>query len=518
MAPRHQANDHAYDAIIIGAGFGGLGAALALAESGARVVVVETLAYPGGCASTFTRQGHRFEAGATLFSGFGEGQLMARLVARHGLDVQVDMMDPAVELRTPDLRLPVDSDRDAFVERLAALPGAPADALRGFFAWQGELADSLWSLFDDESMLPPFDTSAWIRHLRAAPRRLPLLPLLGRPLLSVLEDHGLDDFQPLTTWLDAVCRITVQAGLHEAEAPFALASMDYFWRGTGHVRGGIGVLAQALVDAIRGQGGEVLLAHRARAMERTEQGWTVQARGRRLEAPVVIANLLPHALSRLAGIEPGQSARLDRFAAGVDEGWGAVMLYLALDGDLVERPDAHHLELVLDPGAPLLEGNHVFCSVSSAAEDRGPDGARTATVSTHIAPSADQDPATRVAQVQARMQENLATLAPELWASRRFLMPASPRTFERFTGRPGGFVGGIPRRAGLRHYRDIWPAPILPGLYMVGDTVFPGQSTLAATLGGRRTAQTVLHAFDLGQAQAAGEEPLEDATAPRRTG
>ena len=57
------------DTLVIGAGFGGLSAALHLADAGQRVVLCEALNYPGGCASTFRRDGLQFEAGATLFKG-----------------------------------------------------------------------------------------------------------------------------------------------------------------------------------------------------------------------------------------------------------------------------------------------------------------------------------------------------------------------------------------------------------------------------------------------------------------
>ena len=70
----------------------------------------------------------------------------------------------------------------------------------------------------------------------------------------------------------------------------------------------------------------------------------------------------------------------------------------------------------------------------------------------------------------------------------RHELPGSPRTFERFTGRDGGAVGGVPRRAGLHHYTGMSPRPVLEGLWLVGDSVFPGQSTLATALGGVRTA------------------------------
>jgi phytoene dehydrogenase-like protein len=56
-----------------------------------------------------------------------------------------------------------------------------------------------------------------------------------------------------------------------------------------------------------------------------------------------------------------------------------------------------------------------------------------------------------------------------------------------------GYVGGVPRRVGLRHYRPqaLWPRQAIPGLYLVGDSVLLGQSTLAVALGGVRTAEKI---------------------------
>src|SRR5512147_1424469 len=71
-----------FDVVVIGAGFGGLGCALTLGELGARVCLCEMLKYPGGCASTFSKGGFRFDAGATLLSGLGEEQLFGRWLAK----------------------------------------------------------------------------------------------------------------------------------------------------------------------------------------------------------------------------------------------------------------------------------------------------------------------------------------------------------------------------------------------------------------------------------------------------
>lgn len=480
-----------YDVAVVGAGFGGLATALSLAERGARVVVFERLAYPGGCASTFARDGYRFESGATLFSGLAPDQLFGRWIAGHGLDVQVDWLDPLVELRTSGWVLRVQRDRDALRRDFAGMSGAPHAALDRFFARQRAVADVLWDVLADPALLPPFDLRSVWRHAVSLPRYLPLARLVGRSLGDVLRADGLAAFAPFRTYVDALCQITVQCSAAEAEAPFALGAMDYYWRGTGHVRGGIGALAWGLVGAIRGLGGRVELACRVRGLARDGDGWRVDTRRGAFSAAQVAANLLPQDLMRLV---PDASPALAPLARGAETGWGACMLYLVVDGAGLP-PAAHHLQLVDDATAPLVEGNHCFCSVSGVLDaDRAPAGLRTVTVSTHVPLAAlralsDVERAAWVARVQDRMRATLAARVPE-WTGRIVhALPASPRTFERFTGRREGWVGGVPRRRGLAHYWSMLPTTPAPGLHLVGDSVFPGQSTLAAALGGVKLAE-----------------------------
>jgi phytoene dehydrogenase-like protein len=472
------------DTLVIGSGFGGLSTALTLSEQGVDVLLVEALKYPGGCASTFTKQGYAFETGATLFSGFGPGQLMRGWIERYGLDVQVQMLNPIVELRAPDLTLAIPSERAQLVSRIAEQAGEKAPGVRDFFREQKQVADALWELFDDPAMLPPFGLKQALVHAGRSARYLPLLRLSGRPVQAALERHGVDQVRALRTYLDAVCQITVQAPASQAEAPFAMGAMDYYFRGTGHVQGGIGSLAWGLVSAIEENGAQVQMSTRAKSLRRDERGWIAELRGETVRARRVVANLLPQAVMALTET---QTPELRALGERVEQGWGAVMLYLAIDGGALERQDPHHLELVQDPDAPYVDGNHLFCSVSGAGED--PSGHRTVTVSTHteLAPlraMSQKEQERRIAAIQAKMEQGLRALAPELVAERLATFPASPRTWERFTRRPGGFVGGIPRTVGLHNDQGMIPGPVLPGLYLVGDTVFPGQSTLATALGG----------------------------------
>jgi len=471
------------DAVVIGAGFGGLGAALTLAAAGRSVVLCEALNYPGGCASTFVRDGYRFEAGATLFSGFSPGQLMHRWIDRFRLPVEVQPLDPVLRFRVGGAELVIPRDRRLFVERIAARSTAPAARIRAFFAWQKRVADPLWQLFDDPSLLPPLGVRQLGRHVRQMGSYAPMLGLLGRSLAEVLRSWELEHCPFLRTYLDAVCQITVQVPAAEAEALFALAAIDYFFRGCVHVRGGVGALATALCGAIEAQGGEVWLSSRVRGLQRRADRWVVQSRRGELSTASVFASSLPGDLSALSGTH---SRRLGALQRRVEEGWGAATWYLALRSDVALPPDPVHIQCVADPARPLQQGNHLMCSVSPLGEDRGPEGVRTATVSTHVPMTGD--PSAVAMGAQTALRETLRMRAPEVDSAIVHALSGSPRTFARFTRRGRGFVGGIPRRVGLGNYADLFPRPVADGLWLVGDTVFPGQSTLATAIGGQRAA------------------------------
>jgi phytoene dehydrogenase-like protein len=230
------------------------------------------------------------------------------------------------------------------------------------------------------------------------------------------------------------------------------------------------------------------------SLRREGDGWLLRTRRGEVRARVVIANLVPRALEALWG---ERTPWLDANAARVDDGWGAAMLYLTLREDASIPLGARHFELIADPSQAFTDGNHIFVSLGAADEGRCPAGERVATVSTHVSLRTlrelpESARGAHIAAVQRVMRETLRAQLPSLDAAVTGVMTASPRTFARFTGRPEGAVGGVPRRAGWGAYRDLVPPPVAPGLYLVGDSVFPGQSTLATALGGVKTAERAL--------------------------
>ncbi len=479
----------AFDAVVVGAGFGGLGAALRLRERGAKVLLLERVNYPGGCAGRFEKGGAIFDAGATLSSGFAPGMLFDRWKKTFSLDVTLEWMETLMELRSDLGHIQTTSDKTALIEQFCRIDPARAGGVRTFFRTQDKIASALWPLLESPQALPPFAAKSALTLAKALPAMAPAGRWMGQTLIDVVRKSGASGHSLLKLWLDAICQITVQCSAAEAEAPVAMSAMDYPWRGTAHVDGGVGELAWSLWRGFLAHGGDGRLSDRAKSIEKDGAEWRIQTRSGVVRTPHVVLNTLPQDGAGLFA-----KGSLKRAPAPMTGGWGAVMLYAIARAPHDEAP-AVHLQLIDDHTAPLNSGNHVFASISSAHENRAPSGTRAITFSTHVdadalmaLPAAAQ--AAEVARIQARMRSVIEKRAPQ-WADFQTVFPGSPRTFARFTGREGGRVGGPPRVAGLSNYFGVRSHQLGDGVFLVGDSVLLGQSTYACAQGGVRVADEI---------------------------
>ncbi len=93
----------ASQAIVIGAGLGGLAAAMRLGAKGYAVTVLDRLDVVGGRGSSITKDRHRFDLGPTIVT---VPQVFEKLWAACGLDFHADVdlrpLDPFYEIRWPD--------------------------------------------------------------------------------------------------------------------------------------------------------------------------------------------------------------------------------------------------------------------------------------------------------------------------------------------------------------------------------------------------------------------------------
>jgi phytoene dehydrogenase-like protein len=130
------APDPRYDAVIIGAGVGGLIAANLLAREGLKTLLVEQHYMVGGYCSTFRRGGFTFDAATHFYPLLGNPEtLTGRLLGELGVRTGWVKMDPVDTFHFPDgSRFAVPADLDTYLARLKAGFPEEAGALDEFFA------------------------------------------------------------------------------------------------------------------------------------------------------------------------------------------------------------------------------------------------------------------------------------------------------------------------------------------------------------------------------------------------
>lgn len=367
-----------------------------------------------------------------------------------------------------------------------------------FWRWQEDTADALWDLALRNPPWPPqtlgemvrlsSEGLAWLGSNPGQRLRLAMTLDAGRTLAAHLRGAS----ERLRLFVDAQLLIAAQATSRTTNALYGASALDLPRRGVVHAEGGMGTIAGALVDAVIKYGGRVHFRQEATRIV-IEKGHPVAVETRKggvFAANTVIVNLPPWNARKLLGEQaPRRLRRLPPRPQGV---WGAFMAYVGLDGSAIpDRFPLHH-QVVL--GEPFANGNTVFLSLSPEWDaSRSPDGHRALTMSTHTELDQwwdlfehDRDAyEARKQELTRRVLEAGERAIPALREAARLILPGTPVTFERFTRRAWGWVGGFPQTSLAR----AWGPRLGPDLWMVGDSIFPGQSVPAVALGGLRVAE-----------------------------
>ncbi len=168
--------------------------------------------------------------------------------------------------------------------------------------------------------------------------------------------------------------------------------------------------------------------------------------------------------------------------------WSAFTAYGAIDAAAIaDRPALFH-HVLQDYDKPIHDGNNVLISLSTPGDEAyGPSGTRVLTMSTHVDPEPwfGEDRAAYdalKADYSARMRNALERAFPGVEGAIRHLEFATPRSFARYTRRTLGLVGGPPVSRRRSNLMAVDPGIFGRGLWVVGDSVFPGQGTMAVVM------------------------------------
>lgn len=474
------------DFLVVGAGFGGLATAALLARRGCRVVLIEAMGLPGGCAQTFRRGRYRFDAGATTVVGLEPPFPLGELARDLGIRFEATQVEPAMSVWLDGERLDRHTDRRAWIDVAERRFGKRQ---RAFWEDVYRTSDLAWAIAQRARRFPPAslgDAAATVRDV--FPYGMRLVPALVSSTSRRMRSHLRTPGDEFVQFVDEQLLITAQAS--PDRVPFAVGAMGLSYTNLGNyvVPGGVGALAEHLVRSIRANGGEVQYGRRAERITQTSEGYRVETKRGVYVAQSLVANLTIWDLAKICDGDMG--AYFQKSAARHPDAWGAFMLYLGVEDTFADDLALHH-QVIFERPIPVVGGRSAFVSLSPRGDLlRAPSGFRTVTISTHtpVGPwwETERERYDDVKETVANaILARIAAHAPGLGnLAVETQLTGTPRTFDFYTHRAFGRVGGLPSTFATL-LRSVTPVTPFRGVYLVGDTVYPGQGLPAVVLGAR---------------------------------
>ena len=489
------------DLAVIGGGMGGLACAAIARKAGLEVALRESHASLGGCAGYFARGPYHFDAGATALMGLGDGEPIGDLLGAIGADFR-GIVTPAYRVHLPDRSIDVTADAGAFeAASEAAFPGR-VEARRLFWRLQAAVGSTLFRVAGRVPRLPirsPADV-AYDAKILGLPGFL-AASTWALTVLDVLRLLGLADDLPFRSLIAMLLQDTAQAGPEVVPFANAAACLQAYRMGMSRPSGGMAALAEEIGRRFVALGGDLrvsTIVDRVEPIEGGRGGFRVIARRRSvpvLEARQVAFNLpIDRAASLLGRPLDGRLARRETQARAA---WGAFTGYLAIDRTALPDDGPLFHQVLADYDRPPHDGNNVLISLSPPGDPGyGPAECRVATLSTHTR-AGDWDGLDAEAYgrkkgvYRDRLLEAVRRAIPG--ATDRLIHGefASPRSFLRYTRRSAGLVGGAPVRRSNSTFLAVDADVLGPGLWVVGDSVFPGQGTMAVVLSAIRVVERI---------------------------
>jgi len=483
--------------VIIGAGIGGICAAIHLAEHGLHVTVVEKNALAGGRCDQINREGHHFDAGPTLMvmQRIYEAEFAALgTPMKQILDLQ--QVDPSYQLVFDDgSQLALTADMQSLKDQLESIePGAFQVFLRYHEEGERHYRISMERLVNrDFRRFSDFF-------------RLNNIPLLYQVKPLVNHYTNMSNYFKNPRLKAAFSFQDVYMGLSPFDAPATFSLMPYteLAHGVWYPRGGMYSIVEALMSLARGSGVEFAFDTTVeRIIVEGGEAWgLVLEHDQRLKADIILANAdLPYVYQDLLPKDAlAERISRKRFSCSVISFfWGVDKPYEALAPHTLFLADDYRANFDTIIGELGLPANpslyiHAPTRLDPSMAPVGEDSLIAIVPVGHLSENGDQDWDDLTDQARKHVFRRLATLGiTDLDTHIKFEITLTPLSWrKRFNLVKGSTHGLSHNLTQLGYFRPSNRHPRYHNLYFVGASTHPGTGIPTAMISARLVAKRIM--------------------------
>jgi phytoene desaturase len=483
--------------LIIGAGLGGIAAAAHMAQRGLHVTVLEKNTGPGGRCDHFSRGGHHFDTGPTLFimPHVYEDEFTALGASLHDM-LDLQRVDPTYRLVFDDgSQLALTSDMKAMRDQLEAIE---PDSFQGYLRYMDEghrhYHQAMKHLVNRD-----FRSAGEFFNLRNLPLLFSLKPL-SQHYSHMAVYFNEPRLKSAFTFQD------VYMGLSPFEAPATFSMMPYteLTHGVWYPKGGMYCVVEALMEIARQAGVEFAFNTPVKQIElngKRAKG-VILENGQRLEADAVLANAdLPYVYQNLLppDVQAEGLARKRYSCSVISFFWGVDKPYEALGPHTLFLADdyrANFDEISRDltvPANPSLY-IHAPARLDPAMAPAGEDTLIAIIPVGHMHERTDRDWKALIKQARQTVFRRLELLGIfDLEAHIKFETCFTPLSWRKRYNLVRGSTHGLCHNLmQLGYFRPGNRHPRYHNLYFVGASTHPGTGMPTALISARLTAHRMV--------------------------
>ena len=470
--------------IVVGAGIAGLTSAAILSKYGFKVTLIESHSQSGGCAGTFKRKDYIFDVGATQVAGLERGGIHSKIFNFLQIPLpNATILDPSCIVDLSDGSLPINiwyESKEWIRERKMQFPGSEK-----FWNLCNLIHQNNWKFASNNPVLPfnnLWDLSQFVNAL--TPANLLTGILIKSSMFDILKICGSHKDERLIKFLNLQLKLYSQEDVYKTAALYGctVLQMSQNPHGLFHLKESMQALSQALEASLVKTGVNILFNEKVNLLDYDPKNkyWKVfttkGSKNFEYLSQDVVYTPPPQSLLKILDENSGRFKQYLKNIESLPEPSGALVFYSAISKGNLKEVNSNHYQLVDDDLGSL------FISFSEDGDGRAPTGEITLVASIFANINDWQGINKDIYIVKkdyilkkiSSILENKFEIAPENWLHREL---ATPLSFEKWTNRPKGIVGGLgqnPDNFGVFGLSSRTP---ISGLWLCGDSIYPGEGT-----------------------------------------